>query len=1226
MEKIKQHKYLIIALFAFLLSISTTDYNNLNPDKIIQFSEKVLHQKEKKVKEQLIQYDEFLKTKNPKELFELNVEKDINLFNDEGIVYLIYQNDSLLYWSDNSPSVEEYMKEVCLDNDVAKLKNGYYEIIKEKSRTNNSYSIYGLILLKHQFSYQNTYLKNTFFKDYHLPDDTEILENIENGSEILRNSEGKTLLHLKLSTKSIVLYNILNWFSIFCYISSFIFLFISLKKYIWRTHLKVISKLFSLALVMLIIRLICMKFRFPEFIYNTVLYDPLVFGDADSICFGFLGDLIIHSVLICWFSIQLFKEGTFFKTVKLQTKIIFLSLFFVVLFLYLLFIQQIVASTVLNSSITTQITQLFQLNFMSCLVYISIALLYVSFFILSLLFVKQFINLQFNKFKTIHLLFSFVCLLCFIFLPLHQLNDIVWLISFLIFITYLKTKTEEISFLNGIIITLFFSIIISYQFYHFNTIKENIRFKSIAEKIAEREDAVAENLFTDLKKSLINDKKIIELITTKPILSGEIEKRIRQIYLGGYWERYQVNFSVFDSLCRPLIAVSNPLFENNSYFDELIKNNGITTASQGFYFINKQGDDIKYIAKIELNTKKLNEEKPTLIYFEFSPRNGNQLSGFPELLLDESNYAGKNINEISFAIYKNNQLLNYQGKINYPKQLKVIPAISSQFIEKVEGDINQLIYFRDKEIAVVISNEENKFKDWFTSNSYFFFILSLLVWFIYLLKESKIYNDSNTTTSIRLRIQLLIVSIVLFFLVALSTATFIFIENQFKNKNTDALVDKLILSENAFKTIINEQQNLNPAMKDYIAWQINKLASLHSTDINLFDIKGNLYASSQPRLFNEGIISKKMNPTAFRQLNDDNSKHVLIKDNIGNMKFYSAFQPIQNNNGKLMAYINLPYFAKQVDLENEWNLYIVAIINSYVILFSLSIVASLLISNFITRPLQIIQEKFSTIKIGKHNDPIIWNRNDEIGKLVLEYNNMILQLEENVVQLAKSEREGAWKEMAKQVAHEIKNPLTPMKLNIQHLERSLNVEPDVLRDRIKKLSKMLIEQIDSLAIIANEFSSFAKMPTPELKMYVIHELIKDSVNLFSANDTISVNFINHETQDLKSNIDKDQFCRVIYNLLKNAQQAIPIEKTGIVTVELKKLNDEIIISITDNGIGITDELKEKIFYPNFSTKTEGMGLGLAMAKNIIQSFNGNIYFETQLQIGTTFYITLPIVS
>jgi nitrogen fixation/metabolism regulation signal transduction histidine kinase len=224
--------------------------------------------------------------------------------------------------------------------------------------------------------------------------------------------------------------------------------------------------------------------------------------------------------------------------------------------------------------------------------------------------------------------------------------------------------------------------------------------------------------------------------------------------------------------------------------------------------------------------------------------------------------------------------------------------------------------------------------------------------------------------------------------------------------------------------------------------------------------------------------------------------------------------------------------------------------------------------------LQIIQEKFSTIKIGKHNDPITWNRNDEIGKLVTEYNNMIMQLEKNVIQLAKSEREGAWKEMAKQVAHEIKNPLTPMKLNIQHLERSLDVEPDELKSRIKKLAKMLIEQIDSLALIANEFSSFAKMPLPELQPHVLEELIKNSVQLFSANDSLSIHFINYEKQNLKANIDKDQFCRVLYNLLKNAQQAIPLEKEGIITIQLKKQNEEILISITDNGIGLVAELED----------------------------------------------------
>jgi hypothetical protein len=231
---------------------------------------------------------------------------------------------------------------------------------------------------------------------------------------------------------------------------------------------------------------------------------------------------------------------------------------------------------------------------------------------------------------------------------------------------------------------------------------------------------------------------------------------------------------------------------------------------------------------------------------------------------------------------------------------------------------------------------------------FFFFIISLLVWLIFLLKEWRIFHLSKTNSSIRLRIQLLIVSIVLFFLISLSTATFIFIENQFKNKNTETLIDKLNLTENSFKTLINEENSLKPLMKDYFSWQIKKLASLHATDINLFDPKGNLYTSSQPRLFNEGIISKKMNPDAYRQLKGEDSKPVLIKDNIGNMNFYSVFQPIQNNDGKLLAYINLPYFAKQADLENEWNLYIVAIINIYVILFSLSIVASLLISNFIT--------------------------------------------------------------------------------------------------------------------------------------------------------------------------------------------------------------------------------------------------------------------------------------
>jgi signal transduction histidine kinase len=1224
-NKIKQNIHLLIALFSFLLLIVIIDFNTSSPDKIIQLSEKALHQKEKKVKEQLIQFQEYLKTKNPKELFELHNQNFINLFNEEGIVYLVYQNDSLIYWSDNSPSVEEYMKEVCLDNSVAKLKNGYYEIIKEDSGLGNMYAIYGLVLLKHQFSYQNTYLKNTFFKDYYLPDDTEVLEKGEENYYELKNSDGKPLIHLKFSKDKYRIYTIINWLSIVFYFTTLVFFFFFLKQVIWKIKTNRSFKFLILLITVVIIRLLLIHFRIPEAIYSTDLYNALIFGDAESTWFGYIGDILIHSVLICWFSFIIYSEFGNLSFSKKQTRITFLALGVIGLTLFLFFIQHLTKSAVINSSVTLQITQLFKLNLISYLVFTSILLLYISFFIGSLVLINQLIKSFVIKTKTYYILIVLCCLIFLAVLPFNNFNCLLWMLSLLIYLIIIKSKFDELSFLNSIIIAILFSIIISYQFYYYNEEKELALNSSIAEKIAEREDAIAENLYSDLRKNLLEDKKILELINSNPVPSQEIEKRIRQVYLGGYWERYQVNFSVFDSLCRPLILVANPLFENNSYFDELIKNDGLPTTSEDFYFLNKQGEDIKYIGRIDLSNNKIKYKKPILIYFEFSPRNQNQLTGFPELLLDQTNYSSKSINEISYAIYKNNQLLNLNGKINYPKNLFVTPNHSGQFIQTKINNVHHLIYFRDNEIAVVISNEKNKLKDWFTSNSYFFFIISLLVWLIFLLKEWRIFHLSKTNSSIRLRIQLLIVSIVLFFLISLSTATFIFIENQFKNKNTETLIDKLNLTENSFKTLINEENSLKPLMKDYFSWQIKKLASLHATDINLFDSKGNLYTSSQPRLFNEGIISKKMNPDAYRQLKGEDSKPVLIKDNIGNMNFYSVFQPIQNNDGKLLAYINLPYFAKQADLENEWNLYIVAIINIYVILFSLSIVASLLISNFITRPLQIIQEKFSTIKIGKHNDPITWNRNDEIGKLVTEYNNMIMQLEKNVIQLAKSEREGAWKEMAKQVAHEIKNPLTPMKLNIQHLERSLDVEPDELKSRIKKLAKMLIEQIDSLALIANEFSSFAKMPLPELQPHVIEELIKNSVQLFSANDSLSIHFINYEKQNLKANIDKDQFCRVLYNLLKNAQQAIPLEKEGIITIQLKKQNEEILISITDNGIGIPDELKDKIFYPNFSTKTEGMGLGLAMVKNIIESFNGKIYFETNFQIGTTFNITLPLV-
>jgi signal transduction histidine kinase len=771
---------------------------------------------------------------------------------------------------------------------------------------------------------------------------------------------------------------------------------------------------------------------------------------------------------------------------------------------------------------------------------------------------------------------------------------------------------------------LFFSFIISYSFYYYNQQKEFDYNQNIAEKITDREDAVAEYIFADLRKNIVNDSKLIQLVYSNPVNYQEIEKRIRQVYLGGYWERYKVNFSVFDSLCRALIPLNNQLLENNSYFDEQINKDGLTTASEDLFFINKSGEEIKYIGKLELPADKKQHEKTALLYFEFIPRSENLKVGFPELLLDQTDFSINKFDKISYAIYKNNELIRVNGDLDYPRK-SFWKKDNKNYFTYNSNNYKHYVFLKNNEISAVISKEDNNILSLFTSNSYFFFVFSLVVWFIFLIKEWKVFSAEKKSGSIQLRIQLLIVTIILFCITGLGIATFFFVEKQFKEKNIISLFDKLDVTENSLREELSSILSFTPAYKDYAGWLLKKHAELNATDISLYDSKGNLFSSSQPRLFNEGIISKKINPEAYKLLSKDTTNHVLIKDNIGNMNFYAAFRPIYTNKGTLIGYINLPYFAKQTDLEKDWNLYILAIINIYVVLFSLSTVASLIISNIVTKPLQIIQDSLSNIKIGQHNAPIVWNGDDELGKLVSEYNNMIKQLEENIIQLAKSEREGAWKEMAKQVAHEIKNPLTPMKLSIQHLERSLDVPPAELKTRIKHLSNMLIEQIDILANIATEFSSFAKMPQPKLDFYSVNDLIQNSVQLFASSEEQTIKLVNTGNEQLKARIDKDQFCRVINNLIKNAQQSIPANRLPKIIISLFNKEDKWIqIDIKDNGLGIPDELKSKIFYPNFSSKSDGMGLGLAMAKNIIESFNGTINFVTVVNEGTTFTILLPI--
>jgi two-component system nitrogen regulation sensor histidine kinase NtrY len=292
----------------------------------------------------------------------------------------------------------------------------------------------------------------------------------------------------------------------------------------------------------------------------------------------------------------------------------------------------------------------------------------------------------------------------------------------------------------------------------------------------------------------------------------------------------------------------------------------------------------------------------------------------------------------------------------------------------------------------------------------------------------------------------------------------------------------------------------------------------------------------------------------------------------------------------------------------------------YLLMFLIAIALAYFLSSYITRSIQTISDKMQQTRLNKRNEKIILNAaSSEIESLVEAYNNMIDQLEESAAKLARSEREQAWREMAKQVAHEIKNPLTPMRLTVQSFERKFNPEDEKIKEKLAEYSKTLIQQIDVMSSIASAFSDFAKMPTQKRERIEVISVVKLALDIFNED------FINYtpKEDELFADLDKTQLIRIVTNLVKNAMHASENEENPIIDVVVLLEKKDIKIVVSDNGKGIAEDVKDLIFEPKFTTKSSGMGLGLPMIKNIIEAYEGTITFTSEEEKGTIFTVILP---
>jgi signal transduction histidine kinase len=514
--------------------------------------------------------------------------------------------------------------------------------------------------------------------------------------------------------------------------------------------------------------------------------------------------------------------------------------------------------------------------------------------------------------------------------------------------------------------------------------------------------------------------------------------------------------------------------------------------------------------------------------------------------------------------------------------------------------------------TIIVTIEKPRFIDVIAPFSYIFIIL-ILMYFLNL----KLYKTPETTNykqTLHAKMQLtIILTLGLSFIVA-GITSFIFMRNSLNEKNFEFQYEK---NKTIVKSLEKDIDKESITEYDYL----KNYKENYFLDINIYDLNGNLINTTQPKLFN-GFKSKIINRKAYDRIILKNRFYYSDEEKIDGVKYNSSYFPLKDKEGNTHFIINIPYFDNNINSKINTSNFIITYLNIILVLMGISALVVILMTRNTIKPLEIIQDKMKKISLTGKNEEIEWNSKDEIGDLIRIYNNLIKELEISANKLMRSERETAWREMARQVAHEIKNPLTPMKLNIQFLQMAWDEKnPDIDR-KLRETTKSILEQIDILSNIATAFSDYAKLPKKNIETFNLKEVIVNTINLYDNNDNIMIDIIEENESDYVINSDKNNLSIVFGNILKNAIQAIGKKENGLIEFRITDNGGKYKIEISDNGCGIGEEEKKKIFMPNFTTKSSGMGVGLSIVYDILETLGGNITFESEVGKGTTFFVEI----
>ena len=1149
--------------------------------------------------------------------------------------YYIFTNKRIIFWSNNlfTPKYRDVMGDFNLSY-VETTKGKYIARKEQLSHENKSFEIVFLIPLAEQPEVVNEYLKNTYNTNIFTDSNIEITHATTDqdykvieidGQKLFSVKFGNTYSNTDQNSKGIIILLIIISFA-------FISVFVKkqLDKYVKERSIG-IGFLFLLSCI-LILRSLMLFTSFPfNFVYID-LFDPKHY--ASSLVNPSLGDLLLNLVSLLLLGIYIFNNFLRLSVVRNilggrnRTQLIVAVGCIFFSFLWLAVHHQTMKTLNFDSQWTMDITQNLDFNYLKVIGFSLFFISVVVYFLFAHVCFRLYIQLVRHDHKKYLFTLATGLVIFFLFALVLQWDYAVVILVNLLFFLAIKFfnlpkfigKIQYLTFIYFFSFGLPGAIIGLYANFQYNQSDTDFNKSRLADQLL-----VESNFYTELQlddvAQKIKDDIFIQSRISSPYASKQIiEKKIRSEYLNNL-DKFDIQIYVFNSRGEPFEQFN---FKHN-FRDFKSRWSEFQTDTEGLYFINQSGGQakIQYMNFIEIEYR---GQSIGYILLDLTQKRLVPHSVFP-LLLSGNLYREQidGSEQFSYGVFHGGELRYNYGEFNYRKNISAFSENAGVLFDKsvrIHG-FDHKAFMGEGNKFVIVSVKEPTPGARFANFSFLFlvYVFSILLILIAVtLYQSLKQIKLNYATKIQLYLNFA------FFtpLIIVSVTTMSIIIQTFKTSLENQYLEYADNLSAEISGSLNDYRRLNIEKEEFsnTVFQIAEIADL---DVNVFLNNGRLIASSLFQIYQNEILSSNIEPRAYIKIVEELESAFVLEEQVGLLNYKNVYVGIRSyETGTIIGILSLPFFASQQDLERNIVEVLSNVINIFTFVFIIFLFISFFVSRGLTFPLSLITQKIKRTTLSAYNEPLSGNSDDEIGLMVTEYNRMLLNLEESKKALAISEKESAWKEMARQVAHEIKNPLTPMKLTLQHMKRVIGDGSDNgPTDKKRKQINSLLEQIETLNDIATSFSDFARMPEPQTEILDVSQLLKETIDLYNKKELGRI-VTNIEQGKFMIEGDGKWLGRAFSNLIINGFQAVDDHASAKIEVNLfAKGSDMVRVEIKDNGNGIPEHIRDKVFTPNFSTKYTGSGLGLAITKKGIEHANGKIWFDSEEGVGSIFYIEIP---